>query len=292
MSHFTVLVTNTAEDKLEDQLEPFDENRRMPLHIVKTKADFIEKGREDVEYAKKKIAEYDDDPVKYESECVNVSHLEWLNGEAREVATITDNEELFKLGSQYYEDELDENGNYWSTSNDDAKWDWYEVGGRWAGFFRSKPGVVGEQGVHTAKRWAEATKAFGFPSEEVEDLPESACDVIKVKDIDWEAMDRAEKERRAKFYDEQMQKPEKERFIWSDDRDADLKATRDEYINRPIYHCTYAVLHEGRWYERGEMGWWGMASNEKDEDVWEKEFRKLIESLDPETEVTVVDCHI
>lgn len=35
-----------------------------------------------------------------------------------------------------------------------------------------------------------------------------------------------------------------------------------------------------------------MSSNEKDDDVWEKEFTSLIEGLDPDTLLTVVDCHI
>lgn len=55
---------------------------------------------------------------------------------------------------------------------------------------------------------------------------------------------------------------------------------------------TFAILHNDEWIERGEMGWFGMASNEKPEDDWDKEFKRIIESLDPEDEVTVVDCHI
>ncbi len=31
-----------------------------------------------------------------------------------------------------------------TRTNPDAKWDWYEVGGRWDGYFRLKPGVVSE----------------------------------------------------------------------------------------------------------------------------------------------------
>lgn len=55
---------------------------------------------------------------------------------------------------------------------------------------------------------------------------------------------------------------------------------------------TFAILHNDEWMERGEMGWFGMASNEKPEGDWDKEFKRVIDSLDPEDEVTVVDCHI
>lgn len=282
MSHFTVLVTKTNEKDIARQLSPFDENREMPRHIGKTRAEFIEAGREDVRRTAKNVAEYDADPAAYEASTTNASHIEWLKGEARETAKITDEEELFKLGAKWYIDDednpLDKDGNYWTTSNDDAKWDWYQVGGRWAGFFQVKAGAEaerGEDGVFSAGK------------------TRNGADVVKVKDIDWSAMDATEKKQRGKYYDEEMAKPDPDRrFVWEDDRDAVLKMTRDEYVNQPVTHCTFAVLHDGRWYERGSMGWFGMVSDEKASDQWESEWRKLVEGLDPETEVTVVDCHI
>lgn len=55
---------------------------------------------------------------------------------------------------------------------------------------------------------------------------------------------------------------------------------------------TFAVLKDGKRYERWEMWRWWMVSNEKDKDQWEDELRKLLFSLDPETRITIVDCHI
>lgn len=54
------------------------------------------------------------------------------------------------------------------------------------------------------------------------------------------------------------------------------------------------VTEEGDWIERGDMGWFGCVSNEKDSDIWETEFKNYIKSLDPEDNllVTVVDFHI
>jgi hypothetical protein len=54
--------------------------------------------------------------------------------------------------------------------------------------------------------------------------------------------------------------------------------------------CTFAVIKDGKWYERGEMGWWGCVSNEDDE--WESKFNDLFKDADPDMRVTVVDCHI
>lgn len=53
---------------------------------------------------------------------------------------------------------------------------------------------------------------------------------------------------------------------------------------------TFAVLKDGVWYERGQMGWWAVVHNEDDE--WDSKFDELIKSLKPEQWLTVVDCHV
>jgi hypothetical protein len=53
---------------------------------------------------------------------------------------------------------------------------------------------------------------------------------------------------------------------------------------------TFAVVKDGKWYEKGEMGWWGIVTNETDD--WSTKFSELIEGLSPETFLAVVDCHI
>lgn len=55
---------------------------------------------------------------------------------------------------------------------------------------------------------------------------------------------------------------------------------------------TFAVVKDGKWYERGEMGWFALVSNEKPDDQWDKEFKKLIEGLPDDTLISIYDCHI
>lgn len=51
---------------------------------------------------------------------------------------------------------------------------------------------------------------------------------------------------------------------------------------------TLAVLKNGRWYSGG----WEIISDKHALEIWTKKFKKLIQDIDPETEVGVVDCHI
>lgn len=288
MSHFTVLVTNTHLKSLDEQMAPFNEELEMAPYIAETRAQIIDEARADILKAKAKYDEWQADTAKYEADCTNLRHIEYLSDEVPgliEILELNDQDKLYEYGRRWYEDkDLNKKGDHVSTSNPNAKWDWYQIGGRWAGFFKMKAnstGVLGSADLVTTIRVAAG----------VEDIPDGA-DVLKVKDIDWEAMEAVERTRRGEYYDEQMGEPEDSRFTWSDNRESDLKSTREEYINRPISHSTFAVLHDGKWYEKGEMGWWAMVSNAKDQDQWDAEFKKLIESLDPEAEVTMVDCHI
>lgn len=54
----------------------------------------------------------------------------------------------------------------------------------------------------------------------------------------------------------------------------------------------HALLHEGEWLEAGRMGWFGVVLDQKMESDWTAEVRKVLEGLDPDTPLTLVDCHI
>ena len=52
------------------------------------------------------------------------------------------------------------------------------------------------------------------------------------------------------------------------------------------------VTSDGEWVERGEMGWFGVGSNEMDKDEWDVKFREYLKTLDKDIILTQVDCHI
>lgn len=68
--------------------------------------------------------------------------------------------------------------------------------------------------------------------------------------------------------------------------------SRDEYVQREINESfqTYAVVKDSIWYEKGEMGWFGISSNEKSE--WNGEFKQLINSVADDELLSIYDCHI
>jgi len=67
---------------------------------------------------------------------------------------------------------------------------------------------------------------------------------------------------------------------------------REEFVRRAAAESfsTYAVLKDDVWYEKGEMGWFGISTNEVED--WQSEFLDLVGTLPADTTITVVDCHI
>lgn len=54
----------------------------------------------------------------------------------------------------------------------------------------------------------------------------------------------------------------------------------------------FCVIIDGEWYEKGEMGWWGMTHNEKEANDWHGEVLALLKELPADSEVYNVDFHI
>lgn len=74
----------------------------------------------------------------------------------------------------------------------------------------------------------------------------------------------------------------------------DFEESRGDYIEnaRRSTVVTFSVLYNGQWYEKGEMGWWAMVSNEKDTNDWNDQFYKLLDGLPDDTLLSIYDCHI
>lgn len=261
MSHFTVLVIGKNVD---EQLWPFWELDLSEDEVKKDpRAEFIgdikqeeleEKFKEFLEKEKEYLEKNE---IKYESA------TEWV----RDWFGYKFNTELGAWG--YYK-------------NPQQKWDWYSVGGRWSGYFTLKNGAEGSLGEP------------GIYGREEENEKPNKADQAKKGDIDWQAMKDEKLVRARKTWEEVQSKedqiPSQMKYLTYGITDDD---TLDTYLKRiDKFPTTYAVVKDGKWYEKGEMGWWGISTNEKSDSEWDTEFKKLIDDLPDDTLLTIVDCHI
>lgn len=198
----------------------------------------------------------------------------------------------YKTLAEYAEDYhgyQEKNGKYGYFSNENSKWDWYVLGGRWAGFFQLKPGSkgnVGEPGLMTTPASV------------------GTADQALKKDIDFDAMYAKNLEDALKDYKEfeKLYKKDKEtaenKAYWEfgvhniGSREEFIPETREQYLDRRASISTFAVLKDGKWYEKGKMGWWACVSDEKEPKDWNLEFKKLLDEIPEDTQLSLYDCHI
>ena len=193
--------------------------------------------------------------------------LKWSDEELYESYLGDDKKRLLSAGL------LNEAGDLYETFNPDAKWDWYQIGGRWQGSLILKQGKTGFKGT---------------PSLLTE--PSEHYDGAYVRDIDFERM-REWKRKTLTPYKEIQKDP-----FWTEERIDATYRNEDEYIRRCTTFHTYAVVTpDGEWHAVGEMGWFGFSSESPAvRRKWEQEYHKRF--LEPAQEndwyMVIVDCHI
>lgn len=199
-------------------------------------------------------------------------------------------------------------------TNPNRKWDWYSVGGRWSGYFPIKPGVG-------------ASASLGRPGVFDNVAPPQTADQCRWGDVDIERARREAAEKaRAEFGKwrrafEEHGRPKS----WTEVREAhpeNMDAARHAYREQPtiramddrmwvcpvetygfdeeayVKRCSaralvpFAVVKDGQWYQKGTIGWFGVVIDEKNPDDWISQVAALFDGLDPDTQVTLVDCHI
>lgn len=216
MSHFSVLVIG---QNPEQQLEPYNESLELAFddRTEEMQKLYATGGVEYVRYKDGRKVQIYSSAARHlwQAPRKGAKHKLVLPAGAKLI------KELFKdtyadfetFAKEYYGLEKNTQGRYGYMHNPNAKWDWYELGGRWKNNLPLKRGGHANDAL-----WCEV-------------------DVAKLE-------------------------------------------------------IPFAVLKHGKWHEKGKMGWWAMVSNEKADDVWDKEVKQLVADIDPDTPVYIYDCHI
>lgn len=313
MSHFTVMVIGAAPEK---QLEPYSEHIEMPEYA----SSLVEQSDIEtfVQHYESKWKELGND--------VNIQFVDGkVSGNFMDVYAKF-GRDWNGLSWRQHTD-----GTWWeySSYNPKSKWDWYKLGGRWTGYFKVRNGAkkakAGSPGLMTSpakpgyadqllkgdidldamynEAADEAAKEYDSVMVVLGQLPANKPwsdfhpTVGKPTNEDWERArhDYGEQERVKAYRDKAKENIEaKESFFHIMGSPDAYLLSREEFIGRAMKNTIvpFAVVRDGKWYERGEMGWWGVVSNEKDKDQWMDEVHKMMASLPDKTLVSLFDCHI
>lgn len=191
------------------------------------------------------------------------------------------------------DEEVDDYG-YWENPN--AKWDWWQIGGRWAG--RLTVPIECENCMIGEKSWG-----WGNENPYTETALYRKVDTARIKDLVFVDFDK-EYEKAKRFWELHVEgqipqtEEETEMIKWAFFKPSYYE---NKYDNKETYaECeatfhTYAVIgKDGKWIAKGEMGWWGVSMSDKNEEVeYIRKYKEnVFDNADEDDYITIVDCHI
>lgn len=311
MSHFVVLVIG---DDVDLQLAPFNEQPEADDPHVEL--DFNDRTDE----FRKEYDEESIEIIKRPDGSWVFAHAATNADKAAQIAPVSVKfSELYPTFEEFCNRwrgaKPNEQGRYGYSSNPNAKWDWYQIGGRWSGYFKALPGAigkVGESGVFgnkarpgmydqlrrgdidfdgmRADAAAEANKHY--------DAYEAAVAGLKVPKrwtefrTAYENTDDAREAYNTTPYITALRAASI--LPWFEDPVAFYGIGREKFVERASNSTfvPFAVLKDGEWFAKGEMGWFGLSSDDVDPETWSDRVWELLRDLPEDTLITAVDCHI
>lgn len=166
-------------------------------------------------------------------------------------------------------------GNYGYWRNSNARWDWFEVGGRWQNVFVLKDGAEGYEGTWIIPREPSDKSEIRYIAQAFK------------KDIDWDTTYKLQRESQEKLWDLMDDKQEKEWQSW-----LSRGKTKEEYIDTYSWLPIHSVIKDGEWIDSEEDFWFKFESDSEDYVKWGKYVQSVIDECDDEELLTIVDCHL
>lgn len=211
-----------------------------------------------------------------------------------------------------------ENGSYVviNRTNPNAKWDWYQNGGRFSGFLPLRDGHYGNVGErswtnvnkdiegvdsalkgavdfegHKNKLMTEFSAQYDKAISELDGLHETLKPISEFETGGANGREYYKAFMTQENFSEVSAILRENSVYHIEDF---LSMDRDTYLENLVSDCVipYAYIYEGKWYGKGEMGWFGMSDDKVDQVAWNKQYTELLESLPDDTLLTVIDCHI
>lgn len=253
MSHFSVAVLSNSPEDVEDLLAPYCESTDDPKCL-------------DIETADIPMEEM---RGKYELEKEND---ESFSSFVERYYGYTYNEELNECGY---------------LCNPNAKWDWYQIGGRWNDMLRLKPGCHGR---HGEKDWCNRGRPY----------KEGFCAQAKLCDVDFSCSS-AVYDRAMRFWEivaesaalQAGESADQYQTFYSKEYYLEQFGDKHTYAQHVASFSTWAfITPDGEWHEAGQIGWFGTHdATRESRAAYQAKLDAALKS-DPNLWITIVDCHI
>jgi len=265
VSHFVVLalvpgfVGQDVEWYVESILEPYSEEKEVPAYLEECWCVGVKALKEIRLEVDSRLGTIDVHRKAYWA--VEGDRDKWWEEEVREPRERLEKE--LRKGRDDLElpdpkcKECEGTGKRLSTYNENSKWDWWVIGGRWTGYYDGYKPEEDPQNLETCLFCGGTGKRIEMGMERC-----NGCDG---------------KGKRVKSMLERHY--------------GDIFPVETLLAGWEENKAPFAIVTRDGWFEKGKMGWWAIVSDEKDKDMWRDEARGVLEKYRDHTAV-VVDVHI
>lgn len=266
MSHYTVGIVIDKSCGIEELdyyvgslLGPFDENIEVDQYIDEYRFNYIMTVYKRKEQNREILNEMINDPETFCKQ--RHMSIEQLEDNKKRLIDRINKTIMVEVNENLEHEDLDMDGNILSTYNPDSKWDWYIIGGRWAGSLVLKTG--------------------------------ENVDFARFKDIDYDATYYNENygfSSEKELVEQYHKDPGFKEYI--DSNYINLESFISLDVEKKPF--SYAMLIDEKWIEPGRMGMFGISnSGDDDRDRYDKEIVEYLENKkESEDWLVIVDCHI
>ncbi len=198
--------------------------------------------------------------------------------------------------SDYYGYIIDDSGAIGRWTNPNKQWDWWTIGGRWPNRLISKSGSVGDQ-FYKKDVDFDAMKKRSV-SARIQDYEKAQAAFNGESFISWRDIMKdgtiSRDDQKEKYNSQPAIIRFKEVFDSPFVSAEIFNVSRDDFIKKSEFEgvSAFAILHDGKWLEKGSMGWWGCVSDEKESSEWEDVYMKALSHIPDDNYLVVIDCHI
>lgn len=204
-----------------------------------------------------------------------------------------------------YGDEEDfyirENDKIYKITNPNAKWDWYQIGGRYSDFMPSYMFNTMSQYMNSNLIFQKKDVDFGI-NDNKKSIVHQLFEEIKVfvDEMYKNGIDLLHLNEEGSTLYKYFTRLKNSDILSDNVSDALCYAgfyniikgdiTEEKYIDKYLKNTPFALLYNGEWYEYGKLGWWATVSGENDN--WDNDFLKIWETIPDDYWIVVVDYHI
>lgn len=172
-----------------------------------------------------------------------------------------------------------------TRTNPNSKWDWWVVGGRWSGWLGKDHGKRGQFDLDQLRGKAAIEAGLRYDR-----IRPKGIEPPTLRWAEWREASADIDTARKTWWEHPFNAAVREAEAWADPDEFAVDHMTFMSHARQSAVVPFAMVAEGVWRAKGEMGWFATVSDERA--GWNEFANQFLDAMPDDVMLTVVDCHV